>query len=98
METLERVRAEVRTHEENGWQFPADLEPNSAREGTIDLAVGHAALGDCAGAIALLERLRQLRGWELEYFATDAILSKCTGSVLEHLREITARKDGMEIF
>jgi hypothetical protein len=99
METLARVRAEVRRHEENGWELPSDIEPNSAREGVIDLAVAHAALGDCATAIALLERLRQLRGWELDFFATDVLLSPCMiGEALARLRELTAQRGAFAIF
>lgn len=97
---LDRVRAEVQTHEENGWEFPSDIEPNSAREGIIDLAVAHAALGDCHEVLALLRRLRRLRGWELDFFAADPLLARCTADarVLADLRERTARTDGLAIF
>jgi hypothetical protein len=96
---VDGVRAKVRTLEKNEWELPADLEPNSAREGVIDLAVAHAALSECDEALALLRRLRKLRGWELECFAGDPLLGRCAGSaaVLADLRERTGRKDGLAI-
>lgn len=97
---LDAVRAQVRTHQENGWELPADIEPNSAREGVIDLAVVRAALGDCPAALALLRRLRRLRGWEIAHFAADPMLASCTAGagVLDDLRAVMERKDGLAIF
>jgi hypothetical protein len=96
---LAAVRDKVEEHARNRWELPVDLEPNSAREGVIDLAVAHAALGDAPAALALLSRLRRLRGWELDFFAADPVLSPLISQeALDELRRVTATRDELAIF
>ncbi|HET7434018.1 MAG TPA: hypothetical protein VFN10_04810 [Thermoanaerobaculia bacterium] len=96
---VETVREQVRQHEENGWELPSDIEPNSAREGVIDIAAAHAATGDCETALSLLRRLRKLRGWELNYFGHDALLARCmTNDLLHELYDVSSRRDDFAIF
>jgi hypothetical protein len=97
---VEEVRALVRTHAEKNWDLPSDIEPNSAREGVIDLAVAYTALDDNESAIELLSRLRKLRGWELDFFASDAVLSRAAGDhqVIELLRKVTSTRGELAVF
>jgi len=97
---VEEVRAQVRIHAEKNWDLPSDIEPNSAREGVIDLAVAYTALDNNEAAIDLLSRLRQLRGWELEFFASDAVLSRAAGEhqVLDLLRRVTSTRGELAVF
>jgi hypothetical protein len=98
--TLADVREKVDEHDKKGWELPSDIEPNSAREGVIDLAVAYAALGDPVTALALLSRLRQLRGWEFDFFAADPILSRAfeVKGALDDLRHVTATRGELAIF
>jgi len=97
---LDTLRAKVDEHAEKGWELPSDIEPNSAREGVIDLAVAYAAIGDHQAALALLTRLRQLRGWEFDFFSTDPVLAGAfmRPGTLEELRQATSARGELAIF
>jgi len=98
--TLDAVRAKVDEHASKGWELPSDIEPNSAREGVIDLAVAHAALGNDQATVALLTRLRQLRGWELDFFSADPVLKGVFGhaGTLNELRRAISARGELAVF
>jgi hypothetical protein len=96
---LAEVRDVVAEHEFNGWELPGDIEPNSAREGVIDIAIGCAALGRAADAVTLVSRLRGLKGWEYAYLRSDEHLARAIpASEVALLEERNRHVSGISIF